>query len=59
MEVRPGSAAAGSGRSRPGQPRKKASRSVLTLSWSVAVKFGLTGLVPLAEGPGDLSHERW
>ena len=24
-----------------------------------AVKFGLSRLVPLAEGPGDLSHERW
>jgi len=59
MDVRPGSAAARSGRSRPGQPRKKAGRSALTSPWIVAVKFRLSGLVPLAEGPGDVSHERW
>jgi hypothetical protein len=41
---------------RPGV--RKASRSALTLPWSAAVKFGLSGLVPLAEGPGDISHER-
>lgn len=45
--------------SRPGQPPKKASLSALTLSWSVAVWFRLSGSVPLAEGPGYISHERW
>jgi hypothetical protein len=31
----------------------------MLLTCAAAVKFGLSGLVPLAEGLGDLSHEGW